>query len=163
MFDDNTMMIDVTITEPIEKTITMKTIYQNSVVIEISDYIIHSFKLPFLVDDLSQFEIYYENKKIVNKTLEDILDLKNIKKTPHFVVKVRPFTKTLNYPLGLVLTRERTEDNEDHVVWIEKRKKSYIYCFIKKGKPTVKELKHLDSSFMFSDVGKERLDYLKDL
>jgi hypothetical protein len=174
--NDNTALIEVTLYEQLTfqpfHTFQMRTIYTNSVTMEISDYVIHSRNLkqthPFLIDSASQFEIYYSNN-LVKKgtTLLDLIGIveNNNGNVPRFKVKVTPFVHTLYYPLGLILLREVKEENNGKVVWIEPNGSGYLYCVVKNNKPMVKKAKDITelSMFTFSNTGIDRLNYMNML
>jgi len=137
---------------------------------EISSFLLWTYKsFPFLVNHSSQLSITFNNKKIKNgmngetyKELSEISGATEEEKGENkdkINVYITPVAQTLYYPFHSV---PKNEQGDGQIYWIEKQFSGFFYY---RRDSKFEKVKNLDqiSQENFTDLGKERYNFLKNL
>lgn len=146
-----------------EKTYNLNIIATNEIVIEISNFIIHSNPLkneyPFVVDHITQLSIFDSNG--VKLKYNDTYD--TYKEKIHnniFNIKATTREETLNYPFIMI---DYSKFDKDTCFWIEIKKKELI-CFLKSHNSIYYKVYNINDknvyNLNFSPMAKNRIDFI---
>lgn len=149
-----------------EKTYNLNIISTNEIIVEISNFIIHSNtsknEYPFIVDHITQLSVFDSNGiRIKYNDTYDIYDTYNEKTYSNtFNVIATAREETLNYPFIMI---DYSKFDIDTCFWIEINRKELI-CFLKSHNSIYYKLYNFNDknvyNLNFSPMAKKRIDFI---